>query len=377
MPSRPRMKPLVLRPPRTHVLRLGFIAVSDCAPLLVARELGFFSKHQLDVKLSCEVGWGTIREKLVNREIDAAHALAGLVLAMRLGINAARCEVLTGCVLSLHGNAITLSHDLWRRGVRDAPALLKLVRSTPQRLITLAVVSRVSSHYFLMRRWLSSAGIDPERDVRLVVLPPSQMVASLEAGLIDGFCVGEPWNSAAIAKGVGWCAATSEEIHAKHPEKILLTTAEFARTREAEHLALIVALGEACAFCDDPRKRPQVAEILRASGFFNRASDVLDRSLVGPFELGRGPARAAGDFHIFHRHDANRPTVARGRWLLEEFSSHVQSSHGGRTAAAELAAGWREDIYLNAISQPTAGPAKPLQNHRIPTRNEHATLLAN
>jgi len=174
------------RPASAHAaapaLRIGFIPLTDSAPLLVARERDLFRRHGVRVELSCEVGWATIREKLLYGQVDAAHAIAGLALAMRLGLSTPPCAVVAPFVFNLHGNAITLSRDLWNRGVRDAASLKKLIRSSTSRRFTFGMVSRYSSHSFLLRRWLAAGGIDADRDVRLVALPPTQMAANLGAG---------------------------------------------------------------------------------------------------------------------------------------------------------------------------------------------------
>ena len=140
-----------------------------------------FRRHGVMVKLSCEVGWATVREKLLYHQLDAAHAIAGLALAMRMGIGSPPMPVVAPFVFNLHGNAITLSRDLWNRGVRDALSLHKLLRSSSGRVLTLGVVSRYSSHAFLLRQWLASGGISQAGGVRVVVLPPTQMAANLEA----------------------------------------------------------------------------------------------------------------------------------------------------------------------------------------------------
>ena len=221
--------------------------MADCAPLLVAKEERLYERQGLEVQLSCEVGWATIREKLANGELDAAHAVCGLSLTLPLGLQVPRCDVATAFVFNHHGNAITLSQDLWRRGVRGAEGFGKLVRSQTGRLFTLATVSRVSAHHFLLCRWLRSAGLDPQRHVRVMVLPPTQMASSLKAGLIDGYCVGEPWNSVAVAESSGWVVATSAELAPRHPEKVLLAGPSLMNERAAEHAGLIRALHEACA----------------------------------------------------------------------------------------------------------------------------------
>ena len=366
MPARskavlPRAAPPTRRAP-ARPLTLGFTAGTDCAPLVVARELGLFAREGLEVRLSGEVGWATIREKLAGGGLDAAHAVCGLSLTMPLGLQAPPCEVGTALVFDLQGGAVTLGQHLWRRGVRDPADLAKLVRSTTRRLFTFATVSRVSSSFFVLRRWLRSAGLDPQKEVRVMVLPPGQMASSLKAGLIDGFCAGEPWNSVAVAEGAGWVAATSADVLPRHPGKVLLAGASLLHERTDEHAALIRALLEACAYCDDPARRGEVAELLAASGFLRASRELIRRSLVGPFDAGVGPARQAGDFHIFHRDEANTPALETARWLARELVAHgvVPASRGA--ALLRLASSvWQEHVYREA-TRTTRRPGLPAES---------------
>jgi ABC-type nitrate/sulfonate/bicarbonate transport system substrate-binding protein len=347
---------------RRGAVRIGFIALADCAPLLAADALGLFAKHDVQVELHREVGWATIREKILYRQIDAAHAVTGLGLSLRLGLGGAACRTIAPFIFNLHGNAITLSMDLWRRGVRDAASLGKLIRSNPQRLITLGIVARTSTHNFMMRRWLLSGGINPDRDVRLVVLPPTQMVGSLAAGLIDGYCVGEPWNSAAVSRGIGWCPVTSEDLMPGHPEKVLLTTEDYAEEHPAEIRAVIRALYEACQFCDRMDNRARVVEILLNSGHVRADREVLKLSLIGPFDDGTSRRRAAQNFHIFHRGDANAPSRAKAEWLLGEFIAHGFIPAEARDHAREEALRCcTPELFHDALSTP-APATKPTKS---------------
>ncbi len=336
----------------SQVVRIGFIALTDCAPLIAADALNLFEKHGVEVELSREVGWATIREKILYRQLDAAHAIAGLALSLRMGLDGLPCKAIAPFVFNLNGNAITLGMDLWRRGVRDSTTLNKLIRSTAQRLYTFGIVARSSSHNFLMRRWLQSGGINPDRDVRLVVLPPTQMAPSLRAGLIDGYCVGEPWNSAAIATGSGWCPALSTDLAPGHPEKILLSTEEFASENPAALRGIVRALAEACAWCDKMENRSRVVDFLLGSGQLRLEREVLKLSLIGPFYDGTGGNRDATDFHVFHRNSANEPTQAKASWLINEFIAHGLIP-GSRQAEARRALSecWRSDIYHQSLSQ--------------------------
>lgn len=229
-------------------IRLGYVPLSDCAPLIMAQELGLYRKYDLDVVLSREVGWASVRDKVVYGELDAAHALGPLAFTASLGLGATPVDCLTGLVLSLNGNAITLSNELWTRGVRDARSLNdEIARNRGTKTLTFGVVFPFSSHNFVFREWLAAAGIHPDRDVRIVVVPPASMAANLMAGNLDGFCVGEPWNSIAIQAKAGWCAASTSQVAPFHPEKVLLVRRQFSELRHEEHIRLIAALLEACA----------------------------------------------------------------------------------------------------------------------------------
>ena len=231
--------------PHSRPLRLGFVPLTDCAPLVLAQELGLFRKYGLAVTLHRELGWATIRDKIIYGELDAAHAVVGLPVAATLGLGSIKCECATALVLNLHGNGITLSNELRKRGVTNVTQLRAEVQKLRgERTLTFGIVSPVSSHNFLLRSWLAGAGINPDRDVRIVVVPPPQMVANLKSGNLDGFCAGEPWNSVAVQAKAGWCAAVSAELDPGHPEKVLMVRSDFAEQREPEHLALVAALIE-------------------------------------------------------------------------------------------------------------------------------------
>ena len=179
-------------------VRLGFVPLNDCAPLVVAQEQGLFERFGVDVRLSRELGWATVRDKLIHGELDAAHAPCGLPLALGLGLNCLPTPTVTGLVLNLNGNAITLSEELWQAGVRDALTLRTfLANHRGRRTLTFGTVSPYSTHTLLLRRWLTQAGADFSRDVRFVVVPPPQMVVNLAAGHLDGTRAGQGLSGAA------------------------------------------------------------------------------------------------------------------------------------------------------------------------------------
>jgi ABC-type nitrate/sulfonate/bicarbonate transport system substrate-binding protein len=359
---------------RGKVLRLGFVPLADCAPLVMARELGLFRKYGLNVTLSRELGWASIRDKIVYGELDAAHALAAMPFAATLGLGSSRCDCVTALVLNLHGNAITLSHDLWQRGVRDGATLREeLVRSRHDKTFTFGVVFPFSSHNFLLRGWLGRAGITPERDVRIVVVPPPQMVTNLKAGHLDGFCVGEPWNSVAVQAQAGWCMATSAELDPHHPEKVLMVTREFAEKRTEEHVALVAALLEACEFCAAPENREQVVATLARPEHVNARKDALLRSFTGEFDFGNDLTRTVPDFCVFHGDGVNEPSAQKAGWVIQ----HLRDSGLCREASAlSFALGrqvFRADIFEKAARLRSTTPNVTSENE---SKSENTVTLA-
>jgi NitT/TauT family transport system ATP-binding protein len=335
---------------KTKPLRIGFVPLVDCAPLLVADTLGLFAKYGLEIALSREIGWATIKDKLVYHELDAAHALGAMTLGLKLGLNSLPCNVFTPFVFNQHGNAITLSVELWKQGVRDVATLKQLIRSSRQRRLTFAVVSLISTHHFLLRNWLLSGGINPDKDVRIVVLPPIQMAASLRVGLINGYCVGEPWNANALIENSGWCVVSSRDIAPGHPEKVLLARNECAVDRHAEMILLIQALSEACCFCQDAVHRKDLVDILFHSGYFNIPKAALEYSLLESSKQPGSFPQHNGDIHVFYGGETNVPTLDKARWVASEMSKHgLLPPDLGELPAGMLSNIWREDLYFEAL----------------------------
>ncbi|HEY2081613.1 MAG TPA: CmpA/NrtA family ABC transporter substrate-binding protein [Verrucomicrobiae bacterium] len=337
------------RKARERELRLGFVPLADCAPLVMAHELGLFRKYGLRVSLRRELGWATIRDKVIHDELDAAHALAAMPVAATLGLGSVKCDCLTALVLNLHGNAITLSTELWRAGVRDGASLREeMARLRHKKMLTFGVVSQFSSHHFLLRQWLMAAGIYPDRDVRIVVVPPPQMVANLKAGHLDGFCVGEPWNSAAVQSRIGWCATTSAELAPGHPEKVLMVRRDFAEKNSDQHIALATALLEACEFCDQRENYERLVTTLARPEYVNATPEALRRGFSGEFDFGQNRVRVVRDFNVFHRDHANEPSGEKAAWVLQLIRAGGQCPE---PAALNFALGrkiFRADIFEKA-----------------------------
>jgi ABC-type nitrate/sulfonate/bicarbonate transport system substrate-binding protein len=340
---------------RPRLLRVGFLALTDAAPFAVADHLGLFAQRGLRVELRRDIGWATIREKIIYGELDAAHAPAAMLWSAQLGLGCPPCEVLTALVLSLNGNAITLSRALREAGVRDAATLRDHVRSRRTRTpLTFGVVFPFSSDHLLLREWLGSAGLEPDRDVRIVVVAPAQMFRHLVAGTLDGYCAGEPWNTLAVREGAGWCPMWSAAQSPGHLEKVLMVTRRFAEARGPEHAGLVAALAAACAWCDEPQNRAPLAHLLADARWLNLPARVIAPALVGKFDCGHGRVENAPDFHVFHRGHANIPTAEKATALQHALGAAdlLSSAHASDLESPRRL--FREDLYHDALHHPPA-----------------------
>jgi ABC-type nitrate/sulfonate/bicarbonate transport system substrate-binding protein len=336
-------------------LRLGFVPLIDCAPIAVAKELGIFSRHGLSVSLSRELGWASVRDKLIYGHLDAAQSIGGIALALGLGLNEMRCEVAVPLVLSLHGNAITLSSELGPEKIGRGEKLRALLDYAwrKDRPFTMAVTHRYSSHYVLLRNWLERHNLRTPKDVEIVFLPPALMPRHLKAGHIDGYCVGEPWNSEAILSGIGWSPVTSAELSHGHPEKVLILSGTFLNERRSESVALIAALLEACALCQDPDFRDDLVRILAAPDYVGARPEVLFNSLGPVFDSGVDRT-SAGSFHLFHGDSLNRPSMDKASWMLAGMRS---TGTLPEATCGPLSRIFREDLFHAAeqlIAQSTS-----------------------
>lgn len=331
-------------------LRLGFLALTDAAPLVAAQELGLFAHHGLRVQLTREAGWATIRDKILFGELDAAPAPAPMLWAAQLGLGCAPVPVCTALVLNLHGNAITLSNRLHAAGVHDAATLrTEALRRRGENKLTFGVVFPFSTHHLQLCQWLRAAGLEPERDVRIAIVPPAQMFRNLAAGTLDGYCAGEPWGSVAVQHNEGWCPAWSAALAPGHVEKVLMVRADFARHRATEHAALIAALAATAAWCDEPHHRAQLADMLASPVYLNLPARTIAPALLGRFDRGHGHVETVPDFHVFSRGDASAPTPGRAVALQAEL---VAGGLVPRTLAHPSLPRrlFREDLYREAIA---------------------------
>jgi len=336
-------------------LNIGFVPMADCAPLIAAKELGIFKRAGLEVNLSREAGWATVRERMLHNELEASHAHASMVYEMSCGLGHLKVHCLSGLMMSHNGSAISFSNELWEMGVRDARSMKRVIDSLKgKRKFRFAIVMKFSTQNYLLRKWLRRGGIDPDADVELVVVPPPQVFTCMMQGHIDGYCAGEPWSSIGLIEGVCWCAALSDEVERMHPEKVLLVHQHFEEDRHEEHIAMIAALIEAAEYCDKPINRRELASILSRNQYFNVNESALLNALQGPFQRGMGAQSSALDAIVFRRNGASPPTEEKARWILSEINRNKLTPERLNLSSEQIQTYFRMDLYEEAEQLATA-----------------------
>jgi nitrate/nitrite transport system substrate-binding protein len=359
-------------------LRIGFVPLADCAPLVFAKERGHFRRHGLEVELSREVSWATLRDKVATGALDAAQMLAPMPFASTLGLGGLALPICTGLSLDLDGNAITVSEALFRRLAATDPEAQsdRPVRATALRNVIeqdrdagrpplrFGVVFPHSTHDLELRYWLASAGIDPDRDVSLRVVPPPFMVARLEEGQLDGYCVGEPWNTLAAHRGSGRTLVTKHEIWNHSPEKVLGVSEEWLERNPATHRAMLGAVLEAAVEVDPPERRLEVAHVIAGESFVDAPVDVLYRSLATVGGAGTAP--------VFHRNAATHPWTSQAAWLLTQMLrwGYVEKPIDVRALARRV---YRPDLHREAAAD--VGLAAPLVDEKVEGVHDGSWIL--
>ncbi|MEB3337563.1 MAG: CmpA/NrtA family ABC transporter substrate-binding protein, partial [Leptolyngbyaceae bacterium] len=304
-------------------LELGFIPLTDCAPIAVAQEKGLFQKYGLDqVVLNREPSWKAIAEGMRSGRLDAAQMVGGMPIAMTLGVgDQAPFPIVSALTMSRNGNAITLNKHLYDQGVRTLADFKAAIAKTPDKVHTLGVVHPASMHNLMLRYWLASGGIDPDRDVNITVIPPAQMVANLKAGNIDGYCAGEPWNARAVYEGLGFVIATDMDIWAGHVEKVLGVREDWANQHPQTHLALVKALLEACEYCDDRRNREEILELLCRPEYVGSDPAYTRMGFIDPFDRGMGQEpEQIFNYNQFYINKTNYPDPVEGLWVMTQLA---------------------------------------------------------
>ena len=364
-------------------LTIGFIKLTDMAPLAIAYELGYFEDEGLFVTLEAQANWKVLLDRVIDGELDGAHMLAGQPLGATIGIGT-QAEIITAFSMDLNGNGITVANDVWEEmkenipldeaGLPIHPIGAEYLKPVVERYLdegtafNMGMVFPVSTHNYELRYWLAAGGIHPgyydpasgdssgqlDADVLLSVTPPPQMPATLEAGTIQGYCVGEPWNQQAVFKGIGVPVVTDYEIWKNNPEKVFGVSKEWAEANPNTHRAVIKALIRAAKWLDegDNANRAEASEILSRSEYVGADYEVIANSMTGTFEYEPGDVRELPDFNVFFRYNATYPFYSDAIWYLTQMRRwgqiEAQTDDWYFETAQEV---YRPDLYLEAAQE--------------------------
>lgn len=306
--------------PEKKTLRVGFIPLTDCAPVVMAAVKKFDEKYGITIIPSKESSWASVRDKLLSGELDAAHVLYGMVYGLQLGVSGPQRDMAVLMTLNNNGQAITLSNQLKEAGVTDGASLKKVIAASPQGTYTFAQTFPSGTHAMWLYYWLANAGIDPFSDVRNVVVPPPQMVVNMKIGNMSGYCVGEPWNQRAILDGIGFTAATSQQIWPDHPEKVLGTTSAWVSANGNAARALTAAVLEASRWIDaSDENRRETAKTIAARAYINTAVETIEGRMLGHYEDGLGKTwQDAHAMRFFNDGAVSYPWLSDGIWFLTQ-----------------------------------------------------------
>ncbi|MEO9571823.1 MAG: CmpA/NrtA family ABC transporter substrate-binding protein [Polaribacter sp.] len=376
-------------------LTFGFIKLTDMAPLAIAKEKGFFEDEGLFVSVEAQSNWKNILDRVIDGQLDGSHMLAGQPIAAGAGFGR-QAKLVTPFSMDLNGNGITVSNDVWSKMKPHVPkdkdgkpvhpikaeALKPVITEYKNsgKAFKMGMVFPVSTHNYEIRYWLAAAGINPgmytkenvqgqiDAEVLLSVTPPPQMPATLEAGTIHGYCVGEPWNQQAVFKGIGVPVVTNYDIWKNNPEKVFVMTEKFIEDNPNTAIAVTKALIRAGKWLDKPENRKEAVQILSMSQYVGAPVEVLANSMTGTFEFEKGDKRQMEDFNVFYKYNATYPFYSDGIWFL------TQMRRWGQIPDAKPAAWYAntiKDIYRPDIWKKAA--ALLVEEGNIPASDIPAT----
>ncbi|MEM9753260.1 MAG: CmpA/NrtA family ABC transporter substrate-binding protein [Planctomycetota bacterium] len=360
-------------------LKFGFIKLTDCAPIVIAKEKGFFDDEGLSVEVIAQPNWKTLLDNVISGELDGAHMLSGQPIAATIGFGT-KAHIITAFTMDLNGNGITVSNGIWEQMQENEPALDTpqpahpitadaLVPIVEERIadgekLQMGMVFPVSTHNYEIRYWLAAAGIHPgmytetdiggrtDAQVELSVTPPPMMPATLEAGNIQGYCVGEPWNQQAVAKGIGVPVTTNYDVWKNNPEKVFGVTKEWADENPETMLAVTKALIRAGRWLDETDadgnlvNRVEAARILSRPDYVGADFDVIKNSMTGTFIFQRTDVREMPDFNVFYKYYCTYPWYSDGVWFLTQMRRWGQITEA---KSAEWYAEVAKDVYKPEI----------------------------
>ncbi|WP_299190427.1 CmpA/NrtA family ABC transporter substrate-binding protein [uncultured Aquimarina sp.] len=358
-------------------LTFGFIKLTDMAPLAIAKEKGFFEDEGLFVSVEAQSNWKNVLDRVIDGQLDGSHMLAGQPIAAGAGFGR-QAELVTPFSMDLNGNGITVSNDVWSKMKPNVPkgedgkpihpitaeSLKPVIDSYKNegKAFKMGMVFPVSTHNYEIRYWLAAAGINPgmyskdniqgqiDADVLLSVTPPPQMPATLEAGTIYGYCVGEPWNQQAVFKGIGVPVTTNYDIWKNNPEKVFVMTKKFVEQYPNTATAVTKALIRAGKWLDTPGNRPEAVKILSMPEYVGADEVVLANSMTGTFEFEKGDKREMPDFNVFYRYDATYPFYSDGIWFLTQMRrwGQIPESKSAEWYDTTIKDIYRPDIWTKA-----------------------------
>jgi nitrate/nitrite transport system substrate-binding protein len=302
-------------PPRK--LKLGFIALTDCAPLIMAKELGFYADRNLDVELIKQASWPATRDNLLTGQIDGAHCLNWMPYSVATGVSGSGTDLKVAMMLNNNGQAITLAKEFAAAGYGDLEAAKEILDAKPR---TLAMTYPGGTHDLWLRYWLRATGAD-ESKANIIPIPPPQMVANMKVGTMDAFCVGEPWGAVAVQQGIGFTHIATQDIWQHHPEKALVVNAKTAAQADVMH-ELILGTLEACKWLDDLDNRAEAAPTIGKAEYVNAPAEEIEVRLLGKYDLGAdlGTKDFKGRQMMFHRDGAtNAPLKSYGIWGMAQY----------------------------------------------------------
>jgi len=306
-------------------IHLGFIPLTDCAPIVMAKELGLFEKYGVNVIVTKEASWANVRDKILTGELDGAHCLFSMPFSVYTGVGGKEgSEMKIAMVLNNNGQAITLSKDFCGKvGFKQTNKVAGVVASKlkADKEVTFAMTFPGGTHDIWLRNWLAAAGVN-QRTSKIITIPPPQMVANMKVGNMDAYCVGEPWNGMAVKLGIGFTEISTQDIWKNHPEKALVVNKKFSETRREDLKAVMKAVLEACKWLDNRANRKKAAEIIGKTPYVNASADVIEARLMGDYNLGcdQGTEIYTDDYMLFHRNgDTNFPRKSHAIWFMAQY----------------------------------------------------------
>lgn len=305
--------------PEKKEVRIGFIPLTDCASVVMASVMEFDKKYGVKIVPSKEASWASVRDKLVNGELDFAHVLYGLVYGVQVGIGGPKKDMAVLMTINNNGQGLTLSKKLADKGAVDGASLARLM-AAEKREYTFAQTFPTGTHAMWLYYWLASYGVNPFKESKIITVPPPQMVANMRVGAMDGFSVGEPWNHRAIADGIGISAATSQDVWKDHPEKVLGTTAEFVQKNPHTARAVTAAVLEASRWIDAGLvNKNKMADTIAQQAYVNTSRDVIIDRILGRYQNGLGRTwDDANHMKFYNDGSVNYPYLSDGMWFLTQ-----------------------------------------------------------